>query len=117
MPVEVKFASALAQTRAVLFLGTWTEQGDTIELAPNVDPRITVVMHREDVEFRNGAPYVRVGAYALSIDIPPDSLVLAIKGDTAIADCSGGRTCCIGGAEYCCETRKQVGECKGYWSC
>lgn len=117
MPVKLESDPGLADERAVLFSGGWTYRGDIIELAPIEDRRIRVSMLREDVEFRNGSPYVRVGAQAQAIDIPEDSPVAAVKGDATHSDCSEHRTCCVGGTEYCCDTRKVVGDCKGFWSC
>lgn len=116
MSVEVESSPGLAEARAVPFRGTWELRGDVIHLTPFDDLRITVTMRTKDVEIRSGLAYVRIGAVA-EFDIPADSAIAGVKASEGHSDCGGGKTRCVGETEYCCDSNRSVGSCKGGWTC
>lgn len=107
------------QPRWVRFVGTMNRLPDYCELRPDEDDRIRIHLENEDVREEPTGIVVRVGAHPRAIMIPPDSVVrqkLPRKTSNQ-AKCASGMTCCLGGAEMCCDDGTIVGSCVGYWAC
>lgn len=87
-------------------------------LRPANDRKVAIAFADADVRESNGRVEIRKGAYWLSIEVSPFSLLRLRPTATRVRrECNNNLTTCIGATEFCCNSGKVLGKCTGYWKC
>lgn len=98
----------------ILFRGKAERSTAGWVLRPHEDPQIEIEMRHADVQVEDDAVTVKVGAFALRIDIPEHSKVNTKPLRLSKPGCAG-KSRCVSGTEFCCDDM-MIGNCHGYWN-
>ena len=101
----------------IRFEGTADVTLNKVVLRPFRDETIQLHFRRRDVQVTPSFVAIRKKAQALSISIPDESVIHHEVPGTFSPHCGAYGSMCIGRVEICCDNRKVVNSCAGFWPC